>query len=338
MTGFLLSNLGSPKSPHVKDVKEFLKEFLMDPYVIDLPWWLRTILVKGIILNIRPKKSSKLYQSIWLKESGSPIIYYSKKLIKQIRAMNPQIPINLGMRYGEMTLEKAILELIEKGVTKICLIPLYPHFALSSTETCINKVKSILLKLKKNIILTTVDSFYKEDGYIMALKDIIEPYLIKPYDHIIFSYHGIPIRHLSKSHGGNSHCYKSENCCELKNECQKYCYRYQVIQTTKAIVELLNIPIKNYTHAYQSRLSRKWLTPFTDEVVLNLSKKNVKKLIIVCPSFTADCLETIEEIGIRERKKWISYGGESLELVPSLNTNEKWIEFLNHTIQKNKNI
>ena len=253
MKGILINNLGSPDTTETKDVKKYLDEFLMDERVIDIPYWKRYLLIKGIILRTRPKKSGAAYKKIWWKE-GSPLVViserFTKKLIKKV-----DIPVALAMRYGSMTMENGIKELADKGVTEIFLAPMYPHYAMSSYETVVTKAEEIIAANYPNIKLDVLPAFYNKPGYIKAMSSNIANHLKGfDYDHILFSYHGIPERHILKSDVTKSHCKIDGSCCERNSVAHHTCYRHQCFETTKEIVKTLGLKEGSYSTSFQSRL------------------------------------------------------------------------------------
>ena len=321
-------NLGSPDSTDVKDVKKYLDEFLMDERVIGKSYWFRWFLVKVIILNTRPKKSAKAYKKIWWKE-GSPLIVLSKRLFKKVKKFI-NIPVALAMRYGSISINKGIKELYESGVKEIVVLPLYPHYAMSSYETVVEKVKEEVKNNFPGVNLKIISPFYKEKNYINLLSKKIEDKIKNiDYDHILFSYHGIPISHLKISDPTKSHCYKVNNCCSTKSDAHQYCYKHQVLETTEAVVKKLNIDEDKYSNAFQSRLPNEaWLKPYTDDELVRLAKEGKKNLVIVTPAFVTDCLETLEEIAMEGKEEFLEAGGEEYHYVPCLNDDDDWAKTL----------
>lgn len=324
----LLVNLGSPDSPMPKDVKPYLDEFLMDPRVIDVPLVLRNLLVRGIILNTRPKKSAKAYQSIWWDE-GSPLIVLSRRLQAEVKK-HTDLPVGLGMRYGNPSIKQGVEKLVKAhpGIKHVTVIPLYPHYAMSSYETVAVKVQEVFTKEFPTLTFSLVDAFYNDQRYLDILADSIAPSLEQAYDHVLFSYHGIPERHVRKSDITKSHCLQVENCCAVASPAHTFCYRHQTLASTEAVVKKLNIPKDKYSNSFQSRLDSKWLRPFTDKQLEAFPAKGIKKLVVVCPAFVSDCLETIEEIGEEGREIFTNAGGEAFTLVPCLNDNTNWAKLL----------
>lgn len=327
--GILLVNLGSPNSPEVKDVKPYLDEFLMDERVIDVPLWLRNVLVRGIILNTRPKKSAEAYKSIWWEE-GSPLIVLSKRLQAKVQK-HTDLPVGLGMRYGQPSIEDGIKELLKKApdLEEFVLIPLYPHYAMSSYETVVVKARAVVEEKFPQLRMKVKEAFYQDERYVKIMAEALKPALEKEYDHLLFSYHGVPERHIRKGDITKSHCLNYEHCCKKDSPAHAHCYRHQTLATTKLLARELNLPEGKYSSSFQSRLGRDpWLRPFTDKTIEEFAKKGIKKLVVVCPAFVSDCLETIEEIGEEAREIFIENGGEEFTLVPCLNDRDDWAKLL----------
>ena len=324
--GVLLMNLGSPDSTQVKDLKKYLDQFLMDERVIDKPWLLRALLVKGIIVPFRASKSAEAYKTIWTEE-GSPLISITRQLQSALQNEIEE-PVEVAMRYGNPGMEEAFEALLKKNplIEEVVALPLYPHYAMSSYETAVEYAKEIHKKKKYSFKLSFIDPFYKEPEYLHALAENIKPFLNQPYDQLLFSYHGIPERHIRKSDVTGCHCLQTENCCEVDSPAHAYCYRHQVFTTTKLVTEILQIPKEKYSISFQSRLGKGWLTPFTDFRLKELPGEGIKKLLVVCPAFVSDCLETLEEIAIRGKESFIEAGGESFEMIPCLNANPLWVK------------
>jgi ferrochelatase len=323
----VLMNLGSPDSTDVKDVKKYLDQFLMDERVIDKPWLLRALLVKGIIVPLRSPNSAKAYQSIWT-EKGSPLIVISKQQ-KDALKKEIQEPVMIAMRYGTPSPKQAYDELIGKNpeLEEVIVVPMYPHYAMSSYETAVEYAKEQYKKGGYKFKLTFIKPFYKEENYLHSLRESIKPYLDQDYDQILFSYHGIPERHILKCDPTKKHCLKMDNCCEVPSEAHAYCYRHQCWTTTKEMVKELNIPESKWGFSFQSRLGRDpWLQPYTAARLQELPKERVKKLLVVCPAFVSDCLETLEEIAEEGKESFLHAGGEKFELIPCLNVHPLWIE------------
>lgn len=323
----LLANLGSPDSTDVKDVKTYLDEFLMDSRVIDVPYLLRFLLVKGIIVPFRSPKSAAKYKTIWTND-GSPLIHITKQL-RALVGEHTQLPAYVCMRYANPTPKFALdLALRENpDLEELIMVPLYPHYAMSSYETAVLHVQNTHKEGKYPFTLRVVPPYYEHEAYLAALSESIEPYLSQPYDHILFSFHGVPERHLRKTDPTGSHCLSSAQCCDMPHEVHKVCYRHQVKTTTERIAAMLSIPKEKYSFSFQSRLgSDKWLKPYTAELFASFPKKGIKNLLVVCPAFVSDCLETLEEINAEGREDFLHAGGETFTPIPCLNTRPSWVE------------
>jgi ferrochelatase len=328
MKGVLLVNLGSPDSPTPKDVKPYLDEFLMDSRVIDVPQWLRAFLVRGIILRTRPKKSAKAYKKIWWEE-GSPLIVISKRFSAKIQE-HIQMPVALGMRYGSITIKNALKELQTKGVDEVLLVPLYPHYAMSSFETVVVKVMEEAIQHAPEMHICTLPAFYNNDEYIkvlaMSIADGLEDF---EYDHILFSYHGIPERHIRKSDPTKYHCKIDGSCCSINSVAHNTCYRHQVYETTKKVKAYLGLPEHKVSVSFQSRLAGDpWLKPYTDFEFERLAKEGKQRLAVITPAFVADCLETLEEIAMEGKHQFEESGGKAYKHIPCLNDNEAWVQLM----------
>ena len=321
-------NLGSPDSTSIKDVRKYLDEFLMDERVIGKSYWFRWFLVKVIILNTRPRKSAKAYKKIWWKE-GSPLIVLSKRLFDKVTKL-VKFPVALAMRYGSISIFKGLKELDDKGVKNITVLPLYPHYAMSSYETVVEKVKDEVKTNFPHLKIKTVEPFYNDKKYIDLLCKKIKSTISKiEYDHILFSYHGIPISHLKISDPTNRHCYKVKDCCNNHSDAHKFCYKHQVLETTELVIKKLKIDKNKYSNAFQSRLPNEaWLKPYTDDELVRLAKEGKKKLVIVTPAFVTDCLETLEEIAMEGKEEFLEAGGESYHYVPCLNDDDDWAKLI----------
>jgi len=321
-------NLGSPDSTSIPDVKRYLDEFLMDKRVIGKSYWFRWFLVKIIILNTRPRKSAKAYKKIWWKE-GSPLIVLSKRLFNKVKKL-VKIPVALAMRYGSMSIINGLKELHEIGVNEVIVLPLYPHYAMSSYETVVEKVKKEVRLKFPSIKLKIINPFYNNKSYIKLLSNKIKETLKKvKYDHILFSYHGIPVSHLKISDTTNNHCYKVKNCCSVKSDAHKTCYKHQVLETTELVVKELKIDKSKYSNAFQSRLPNEaWLKPYTDSELVRLAKNGIKNLVIVTPAFVTDCLETLEEIAMEGKEEFLDSGGKNYYYVPCLNDDKDWSKLI----------
>jgi ferrochelatase len=319
-------NLGSPDSTEVKDVRRYLNEFLMDERVIDKPWLFRFLLVRGIIVPFRAPKSAEAYKSIWTKE-GSPLIVISKQL-RDALDKEVEEPVAIAMRYGTPSPKETYDELLKSNpdLEEVILVPMYPHYAMSSYETAVEYAVEQHKKGGYSFKLTTIKPYYDNEEYLQALCDSMQLFLQGEYDHILFSYHGVPERHIYKGDITKQHCLKVANCCEVASPAHKYCYRHQCLVTTKLVTERLGVPKDKWTMTFQSRLGRdEWLKPYTAATLEELPKQGIKKLLVVCPAFVSDCLETLEEIAEEGKEIFLHAGGESFEMIPCLNVHPMWV-------------
>jgi ferrochelatase len=328
LRGALLLNVGTPASPRASDVKEYLREFLMDPYVIDIPWLFRWFLVNGLILRNRPESSAQAYQKIWT-ERGSPLLFHLIDLKNQVQSkLGDGWLVKAAMRYGEPDVEDALQEFQEAGVSEVILFPLYPQYSLAATETGSRYCSKIAKKLGVDFPIRMIGPFFQEESFIRAFAQVAENSLRDyQFDHILFSFHGLPERQIKKTDLTGSHCLSSPQCCDRGIEFNPQCYRAQCYVTAQKIAEKLNLKSQQYTVCFQSRLGRTpWIKPYTDEFYRQLPSQGVKKLAVICPAFVADCLETLEEVQMRGKEEFIQWGGEDLRLVPSLNASEEWVK------------
>jgi len=333
--GILLVNLGSPRSTKVSDVKEYLDEFLMDERVIDYRWFFRTLLVRGIILNTRPKKSAAAYETVWTPE-GSPLILITEQIQQKLQ-QRVDVPVEIGMRYAEPSIETGLRKLTDQGVTEIVLFPLYPQYAMSTTETVIEKAEEVRKKSFPGIKIHYVQPFYNREMYINCLAESIREKLPAEFDALQFSYHGVPERHIYKTDPTNT-CNLNDCCSRPENPSHQFCYRHQCYRTTELVIEKLGIPKEKTIVSFQSRLGKdKWIEPYTDETLENLPKKGVKKLAVVCPAFVSDCLETLEEIAMEGQEEFLKAGGESFHYLPCLNDEDAWIEVVKNLCEEKLN-
>ena len=325
----LLVNLGSPDSTSVGDVRRYLREFLGDERVIDLPAPLRWLLLEGIILRTRPKRSAHAYATVWTKD-GSPLIATSRSVREKLAAdLGAQTPVYLAMRYGNPSIASVIATIVADGVEELLLIPQYPHYAMSSWETVTAKVYAEAALQSPRLRVTTIQPFYEDTDYIDALYAASKPYLDQPHDYVLFSFHGIPVRHLRKADSSKAHCTVVADCCETCSPVQSTCYRSQCLKTAKAFVKRANLTPKTHSVSFQSRLAGEpWLTPYTDFELKRLPAAGVKNLLVMSPAFVADCLETLEELSVAGKETFLKAGGSSFKQIPCLNDHPAYISFL----------
>ena len=333
--GVLLVNLGSPNSTSVKDVRAYLDEFLMDPRVIDLPYLSRAFLVKGIILRTRPKRSAEAYRKVWTAE-GSPLIVHTRHLREKVQ-QGTDIPVAMAMRYGKPSIALAIESLYKQGVRELLLIPLYPQYAMSTTETISVLTEKIIRKHYKDMSLSELPPFYNNPEYIKVLATSIREHH-KEDEYLLFSYHGVPERHIYKSDITKEHCQLNDVCCNTLSPAHQYCYRHQCFALTESIARELQLTPAQYGTSFQSRLGRDpWLQPYTDATLATLPEKGIKRLAVVTPAFVADCLETLEEIAMEGRETYLEHGGTHYNYIPCLNDREDWAKTLLSWIEKWQN-
>ncbi len=323
----LLVNLGSPDSPSVPDVRRYLREFLMDPRVIDTPWPIRFGVVEGMILPFRPRQSAEAYESVWTSE-GSPLVTISRGVQRKLQAML-DVPVLLAMRYQKPSIEQAVRQLAAEGIAETLLVPLFPHYAMSSYETAVVRVRELAAKHAPGMTLKVLPPFYDDPDFIAALVAGARPYLDEGYDRLLFSYHGLPERHLRKSDPTGRHCLATPNCCTTPSPAHATCYRAQCYKTTREFLAAASIPADKFSVAFQSRLGRDpWLQPYTDFEIIRFAREGVKRLLVICPAFVSDCLETLEEIAMRGAESFREAGGESLRLIPCMNEHPRWLTAL----------
>ena len=328
-SGVLLINLGTPEAARPAQVRRYLREFLSDPRVIDLPSAARFALVQGVIAPLRARKSAGAYAKIWT-ERGSPLLFHGLDLRDALRGRMGEVPVELAMRYGKPTICAGLQALKSAGCDRILLAPLYPQYASSSTGSSLEQSYLEAGKLWNAPYLEVLAPFYDDPRFLDAVASRGRPVLdeLKP-DHVLFSFHGLPERHCVKSDEGGAHCLQRADCCERIVEANRNCYRAQCFATTRGLRERLGLDQSNSTITFQSRLGRTpWIKPHTDEELVRLAQAGVRRMAVFCPAFVADCLETLEEIELRAAEDFRAAGGDRLELVPSLNADPVWVEAL----------
>ena len=335
-TGVLLIQLGTPKSPKTSDVRTYLSEFLNDPRVIDLPWLVRVLLVNGIIVPFRAPKSAKIYKELWEHGNGeSPLLTHSMNLQDKLKEefKSDRITIELAMRYQNPSMDYVLERMRLANYDQIIILPLFPQYASASSGSAIEKAMNIIRKWWVIPEIKIINQFWDNEGYINSVVDRAKQFDLNDYDHILFSYHGLPERQVDKVYEGTDLC--GEQPCETEvNEKNKFCYKATSYATTRLIAEKLGITENRYTVCFQSRLDKKWLTPFSDKIVEEQAKKGAKKLLVFSPAFVADCLETIIEIGTEYQEIFEEHGGEKVQLVPSSNDHPEFVKGLVDLIRK----
>lgn len=325
-TGVLLINLGTPDSPSVGDVRSYLSQFLNDPRVIDIPWLMRKILVNLIIVPFRAPKSAKIYQKLWT-ANGSPLLYYSQRVKELLQQeLGSDHEVFLAMRYKNPSIPDVMEAMRRKNFKRIIVLPMFPQYASASTGSAHEEVMRVLKKWWVIPDVTFISQYYDHPLFINSIVDIGRKYPHEKYDHVLFSYHGLPERQVDKVY--NDGLCADHDCENEITEENKYCYKATCYATSRLLAEALNIPASKYTVCFQSRLDDKWLKPFSDKVVEDCAKKGMKKILVFSPAFTADCLETIIEIGEEYQEIFEENGGEKVQLVESLNDHPMWIQCL----------
>jgi ferrochelatase len=326
-TGALLLNLGTPDSPSVSDVRRFLREFLSDPRVIDVSALARWLLLYLVILPFRPRKAAAAYAKIWTPE-GSPLLVHSRALADAVgEELGPDWRVELGMRYGQPTIASALARLREAGVSRLVVLPLFPQYSDAATGSALAKLAEEMQRSDYAPRLAAISTFYDAPGFTRSVASAAEASLRRfAADFVLFSYHGLPERHVLASDRSGAHCLASDDCCASIAAANRDCYRAQCFATTRAVAETLALDPERHATAFQSRLGRTpWIQPFTDRLLIDLAARGIKRLAILCPSFTADCLETLEEIEIRAAAQWRDLCGGPLELIPAVNARPDWV-------------
>jgi ferrochelatase len=327
-TGVLLIQLGTPSSPAVSDVRRYLREFLGDRRVLDMPRLPHWLLLHLVILPFRPRRSAAAYASIWTR-NGSPLLLHSQGFAEALaEQLGDDFAVFLGMRYGEPSVEAALERLDRSEVDRLIALPLFPQYAESSTGSALAHFLDLAAEMRSAPQITTIADFYDHPGFIDSMAALARPRLreFRP-DHVLLSYHGLPERQIRKSDASGTHCLAGEGCCAAIGEANRRCYRAQCFATTRALAAALALEPDRYSLSFQSRLGRiPWIQPYTDQVLPDLASRGIRRLAVLCPSFVADCLETLEEIGIRAREQWMGVGGEDFLMLPSLNAEPCWVE------------
>jgi ferrochelatase len=326
--GVLLVNLGSPEAPTPRAVRRYLREFLGDPRVLDIPAVPRTLLLEGAILPTRPRASAAAYAKVWTPE-GSPLLVHGRALRDALAArLGKGFAVELAMRYGVPAIPAALDRLAKADCRRILVLPLFPQYSSAATGSAIEAVYRAAGARWNTPPLDVIDSFYDDPGFVAALAAVAQelPDEQRP-DHLLLSYHGLPERQIRKSDVSGAHCLATTGCCDAIGPANRFCYRAQCVATSRALAKALGVRDEDWTISFQSRLGRTpWIRPYTDEILPFLRDRGVRRLAVMCPSFVADCLETLEEIGMRGREQWLSLGGDELVLVPCLNAHPKWVE------------
>lgn len=334
--GVLLIQLGTPDSPKVGDVRRYLTEFLNDPRVIDLPWLGRKLLVNGIIVPFRAPKSAKIYQELWdISDGISPLITHTDNLVAKVEqrfSKDENITFHVAMRYQNPSMDKVLNEMRLKNYDQIIIIPLFPQYASATNGSAIEKAVKIIRKWWVIPELSIVSQFYEHPGYIDSIVERAKAFDLKSYDRIMFSYHGLPDRHVDKVY--DTGLCEDQPCETEINEQNKFCYKAACYATTRLIASKLDLKESDYIVSFQSRLDKKWLTPFSDQVIEDWAKEGVKRILAFSPAFVADCLETLIEIGVEYQEDFEKMGGEKVQLVPSSNDHDRFVDCIEDLVRK----
>jgi ferrochelatase len=334
-TGVLLIQLGTPDSPKVGDVRRYLTEFLNDPRVIDIPWLVRKILVNGIIVPFRAPKSAKIYKELWdLSDGVSPLLTHTerKKALLQERLKDDHVTVHYAMRYQNPSMDKVLDEMRRANYEKIIILPLFPQYASASGGSAIDKAMKIIRKWWVIPEISIVSEFYEHEAYIDAIVERSKAFNLADYDRVMFSYHGLPDRHVDKVY--DTGLCEDQPCETEINEENKFCYKAECYATTRLIAEKIGLKEEDYTVAFQSRLDKKWLKPFSDKVIEEWAHEGAKKILVFSPAFVADCLETLIEIGVEYQEDFEKLGGEKVQLVPSTNDHPRFIDCLEDLVRQ----
>jgi protoporphyrin/coproporphyrin ferrochelatase len=335
-TPLLLIQLGTPDSPKTSDVRRYLSEFLNDPRVIDLPWLARKLLVNGIIVPFRAPKSAKIYKELWdLGKGQSPLLVHTQKVQEKlkVRLKSSNVDVYMAMRYQNPSMADVMEEMRALHYDHVIVLPLFPQYASASSGSAIERAMKIMSTWWTTPEISIVNQFWDNSGYIDSIVERSKAFNLKDYDHILFSYHGLPEKHVDKVYEGDNLC--SEAPCETEiNDKNSLCYKATSYATTRLIADKLGLKEEDYTVCFQSRLDKKWLTPFSDKVVEEQGRRGAKKILAFSPAFVADCLETVIEIGHEYQDIFEDHGGEKIQLVPSSNDHERFIDGLEEIIRK----
>ncbi|MEZ6038274.1 MAG: ferrochelatase [Planctomycetota bacterium] len=333
--GVLLVNLGTPDSTSVGDVRRYLAQFLMDHRVIDMPWPLRALLVHGIILRTRPRRSAEAYRKIWT-QRGSPLLFHSEDLRNGLQdVLGPGVRTAFAMRYQNPSVEAGLTQLVAQGCVDVVVVPLFPQYSQAAWASAFDEVSRVAAAMRNTPNLRFVPPFFDHPEFLDAQAAVARP-LLDGFraDHVVMSFHGLPEKHIHKSDASGAHCLRGNDCCAVMRQENRFCYRAQCFATARGLAERLGLGPNDYEVTFQSRLTKAWIQPFTDQRLLALPGEGKKRVAVLCPAFVADCLETIEEIGMQARESFVGAGGEDLLAVPCVNASPRWIEGLARIVRE----
>ncbi|MGC6489249.1 MAG: ferrochelatase [Planctomycetota bacterium] len=334
-TGVLLVNLGTPDSTSVPDVRRYLAQFLMDPRVIDIPWAGRAALVHGIILRTRPRKSAEAYEKVWT-DRGSPLLFHGQDLVAGLqRQLGDAVRVSLAMRYQNPSVQHALEEYAAHGIDDVVVVPLFPQYSQAAWASAYDEVVRVAGRMQNTPNLRFVAPFFDHPAFLDAVAAVSRPHLdaFRP-DRVLMSFHGLPEKHVQKSDASGAHCLQAKDCCQTITHANRFCYSAQSYATARGVAERLGLGPADYEVAFQSRLTKRWIQPFTDVRLEELPKEGVKRVAVLCPSFISDCLETIEEIGMQAKETFVEAGGEDLLAVPCVNAEQPWVEALAELVRE----
>lgn len=331
--GVLLCNLGSPASTSWWDVARYLREFLMDYYVIREPYWKRWMIVHLAILPRRPFATAHAYRKIWT-DQGSPLVATTVAQGEGV-AVRSGWPVEIAMRYGRPTPESAIERLLDRSIDSLVVVPLYPHYAESSYRTAVERVEAAIRRLAPKLDYRVIPPFHDNPRYIDSLASISRPFLDSPHDHLLMSFHGLPESHLRLADPTRSHCLSHAGCCNDASSAFATCYRAQCIHSARLFAARAGIPGNRFSISFQSRLGKEpWLGPYTDHVLADLPGRGIRNLLVMSSAFVSDCLETLEEIALAGKETFLHAGGESYRVIPCLNVAPVWLDALTEIIRE----
>ena len=334
-TGLLLVNLGTPDSTDVRDVRRYLGQFLMDPRVIDIPWIGRAALVHGIILRTRPKKSAEAYKEVWT-ERGSPLLFHGQDLVEGLqRELGAGVRVALAMRYQNPSVAFALEEFARAGIDDVVVVPLFPQYSQAAWASAYDEVVRVAGEMQNTPNLRFVAPFYDHPDFLDAVAEVSRPHLDAfGADRVLMSFHGLPEKHVKKSDASGAHCLQKPRCCHTITHANRFCYSAQSYATARGLAARLGLGEEDYEVTFQSRLTKKWIQPFTDVRLEQLPTEGYKRVAVLCPSFVADCLETIEEIGMQAKETFVEAGGEDLLAVPCVNAAAPWVRALARIVRE----
>ncbi len=327
-TGLVLVNLGTPMSPRTRDVRRYLREFLGDPRVLDMPAWRRKLLLETVILPFRSPRSARAYETIW-SENGSPLLHHGRELARRVQdRLGDAVTVALGMRYGRPSIGHALREVVRNGAQRVIGFPLFPHWSAAAAGSAVEKIYEEAGRMTNTPFVTVVPPVAPHPAFVAACSALARPLIdrVRP-DRVIFSFHGLPVRQIERSDPSGRHCLSRDDCCREVTDRNRYCFRAQCFATARRIGDALGVPEHERAIGFQSRLGRRpWIRPYTDELLERLPREGARRAVVVAPGFAADCLETLEELALRGAEAFRQHGGEELAVAPCLNASSPWVD------------